>query len=102
MARFLFRAESGGRPLAGASVTVYAENDQIAVGQESAFQDADKQTIYTDVDMTVQASNPITTDANGEALFYTPAATQIATKAERSGYGSRWDRHVDVTGSDPV
>lgn len=102
MARVLVIAESGTRKIKDAVVTAYTEDATIGVGQEDSFSDGAKATIYSDVDMTVAETNPVNTDSNGEAEFYMPSMSQIAIKISRAGYGTRWHRFVDVTGSDPV
>ena len=102
MARFLFQAESSGRPLKSCQVTVYTENAAVALGQEEqGFTDGDKASLFSDVDMGVALTNPAFTDTNGELLFYMPSGSQVAIRSYRSGYGTRWDRFVDITGSDP-
>lgn len=92
---------SAGRELVGASVTVYDEDPAVAVGNEgSGFTDADKATIYSDAEMATAATNPVTADSTGTVEFYAPNGSQVALKVEKTGYGTKWIRFEDVTGSD--
>jgi len=92
---------SAGRELVGATVTVYNEDSGVVGGNEdSGFTDADKATIYSDAAMATAASNPLTSDSTGSVEFYAPTGSQVALKVEKAGYGKKWIRYEDVTGSD--
>jgi len=103
MSIFRMNVESGGRPLKGATIYIYDEDDTIADGQEEgAFTSGDLTTIYSDRDMTTETDNPQVTDTNGDIEFYVGNGTRMAVKATRTGFGSRWYRGVEALASDPV
>jgi hypothetical protein len=101
MARFSIDMETGGRALPGASVTVYDEDPGVAEGNEDAGFTTPS-TIYSDNAMTTTQTQPMTSDQNGEVVFYMASMSQVAIKAARSGWGTRWYRYIDITGSDPI
>lgn len=104
MAIVRIKAESGGRPLRGATVTVYTEDDTVAAGSEdSGFTSGDEETIYSDRDLsTAITGSTLTTDSDGEATFYVSSGTNMAVKINRTGWGTEWRRDVEALGSDPI
>ena len=101
MAKFTMDIKSGNRPLRNASVTFYDESVAVAEGNEGAGFTTPR-AIYTDKDMTVAATQPLLSDDQGEVECYMPSMSQVAVKVARAGFGTRWHRYVDITGSDPV
>lgn len=93
--------EVGGRALPGATVTLYAEDDTVAEGQEDqGFDDADKITVYTDPGLTTQGDNPLTLSDQGDFQVYVANLTTIAAKVSRAGYGTRWLRQIEAVGTE--
>lgn len=100
MARVRIPVAAGQNPLQGASIYVYTEDTSVAEGAEN-FDSGDYASIYSDRALSVAQAQPMTTDANGEVTFYCASGTLVAIKITRPGYGTRWLRFQDVTGSDP-
>lgn len=103
MARLGDTVESAGRPLQGAQVYVYVENQAIPSGSEDAqFQSSALASVFSDYAMTNALSQPLTTNQLGEFECYTPTGQQVALRVSRPGYGVVWRRNIDVVGTDPA
>lgn len=103
MARFGITVEGECKQLGNTEITIYTEDIGIPVGnEEGSFDSGDKHDIFSDVNMTVAEANPLLTDANGQATVYIPSGDQVAVRASKAGFGLKWTRFVDVTGTDPI
>ncbi|TDI52491.1 MAG: hypothetical protein E2O95_04200 [Acidobacteria bacterium] len=103
MARFSLDIETGGRPVNKASVSVWDEDAGVAEGNEDAgFNPGMERSIWSDNAMATLLTQPILSDSNGDVVFFLPSMSKIAIKVTRAGFGTRWYRHIDVTGTDPI
>ena len=92
--------ESGGRPLAGAEIRIYAEDTNVPVGGEENFGRQVVKEVYTTILMDEVKAQPIITDSLGKFSFHANSFSQVAINVQRPGYGSTWQRFVDLSGTD--
>jgi hypothetical protein len=102
MAKFTMDIKTGNRPLKNAQVTFYDEDQNIAEGNEDAGFTTEKSEVYSDYLMQTAASQPLASDDQGEVVAYIPSMSMVAIKVSRSGFGTRWHRWIDITGTDPI
>ena len=101
MAYFTVHAESDGKPIFNANVTVYDEKPLVAVGTEGAnFAADDKTSIFSNHQLTTAKANPGKTDVFGDLTFHVQSLSLMAILVERTGVGARWFRFQEATGSD--
>lgn len=98
MARFPIRpTDIAGRPLLGASVSIYTED---STKDNDEFTSSDLATVYSDETLTTEIDQPLTVGQTGVVECFIPSGSQVAIHVSRSSYGEKWERFVDVTGSD--
>lgn len=101
MAYFTVHAESNGKPINAADVTVFDEKPAVAKGSESSnFAAGDKASIFSDHQLSVAELNPGKTDVFGDFTFHVESLTLMAILVAKTSIGQRWYRFQEATGSD--